>query len=134
MVQNRAWRRAWRHLFHASLPRVFRSPPLGTVAMLSFGGCDPRARGDDTLGQQQAARWVWHGRVRLEFDTLLTVARVRVDSGLEQRHDVIFARYDFDPATGVGDEYALTALRIGLLALKQARGAVKAQKERLAKP
>ena len=94
-----------RHPFHASHPRFFRTPQLATVAVLAVLAC---ANADDTTGEQRAARWVWHGRVALEFDSTLTLARVRVDSGLPERHDVLFARYDFDPASGAGDEYALT--------------------------
>lgn len=56
---------------------------------------------------QLAARWEWYGRLRLETDSLLTIARVRVDSNQPERHDVILARYDFDPVEGTGDEYAI---------------------------
>jgi hypothetical protein len=65
-------------------------------------------RPPDTTGIQDAARWVWHGALRLETDDSLTLTRIRVDSGLATRHDVVLARYDFDPAPGMGDEYSLT--------------------------
>jgi len=39
---------------------------------------------------------------------------LRVDTNLVDRHDVVLARFDFNPSDGDGDEYALTlALDIG---------------------
>jgi hypothetical protein len=75
---------------------------------LAAAGCDPYKRPDDTTGEQLAARWEWHGRLVAEADTSLTLTRLRIDSGLPDRHDVVLARFDFDPAFGIGDEYALT--------------------------
>ena len=74
----------------------------------AVAGCDLVGRTPDTAGLQEAARWVWHGRLALEADDSLTVTRIRVDSGLAERHDVVLARYDFDPLPGMGDEYSLT--------------------------
>jgi hypothetical protein len=44
----------------------------------------------------------------VETDSVLTLTRIRIDSGLPERHDVLLVRYDFDPAPGVGDEHSLT--------------------------
>jgi len=78
------------------------------AAVVACTGCDPYARPDDTQGEQLAARWEWHGRLAVETDSTLTLTRIRIDSGHPERHDVLLVRYDFDPAYGAGDEYALT--------------------------
>jgi hypothetical protein len=45
----------------------------------------------------------------VETDSLWTLVRLRIDTtGVTERHDVLLARYDFDPTVGPGDEYALT--------------------------
>jgi len=63
----------------------------------------------DTEGVQRAARWEWQGRLIVEDDSTLTLTRMRIDTtGVTERHDVILTRFDFDPAVGPGDEYALT--------------------------
>jgi len=65
---------------------------------------------------QGAGRWDQHARSVVDTDPRYTVVRLRVDTSLggAERHDVLLARYDFDPSEGVGDEYALTvALDLG---------------------
>ena len=91
-------------------PAPLRLRPLALVALAigTAAGCDPYKRPDDTTGEQLAARWEWYGRLVTETDTTLTLTRLRIDSGLPERHDVILARFDFDPAFGAGDEYSLT--------------------------
>ena len=81
---------------------------LTAVVLAACTACDPHAQPDDTRGEQLAARWEWYGRLVVETDSALTLTRIRVDTGLPERHDVLLARYDFDPAYGAGDEYALT--------------------------
>ena len=85
---------------------------IGAWLVVLFTGtgaaCDPYARPDDTTGEQRAARWEWHGRLVTETDSVLTLTRIRIDSGLPERHDVLLVRYDFDPAMGLGDEHSLT--------------------------
>jgi len=76
--------------------------------LLGAPACDPYERADDTAGEQLAARWEWHGRLLVETDSSLTHTRIRIDSGAAERHDVLLARFDFDPAYGAGDEYSLT--------------------------
>ena len=50
----------------------------------------------------------------VDTDPRYTIVRLRVDTGAAERHDVLLARYDFDPSDGAGDEYALTiALELG---------------------
>lgn len=89
---------------------------LPPVAIGLVAGCDPTARPGDTTGEQRAARWEWHGRLVAETDSSLTLTRIRIDSGLPERHDVLLVRYDFDPTlSSAGDEYSLTVgLDLGL--------------------
>ena len=71
-------------------------------------------RPGDTQGEQGAGRWEQHARIVVETDSRYTLVRLRVDTSLAERNDVLLARYDFDPTDGDGDEYALTvALDLG---------------------
>ena len=72
-------------------------------------------RPTDTQGIQRAARWDHYGKLFVERDSQYTLVRLRVDTtGITERHDVVLARFDFDPSDGDGDEYSLTiALDIG---------------------
>ena len=82
--------------------------------MASFSACELLPRAGDTQGVQGAGRWDQHGRIIVDTDPRYTVVRLRVDTSLVERHDVLLARYDFDPSDGAGDEYALTiALDLG---------------------
>ncbi len=78
-------------------------------------GCELLPRAGDTQGVQQAGRWDWHGRLNVETDRRYTLVRLTVDTtGVTERHDVVLARFDFDPSEAPGDEYALTiALELG---------------------
>jgi len=79
-------------------------------------GCDVMDRPGDTTGLQQMAQWEWRGRIVVDTDRALTLVRLRIDTvGVSERHDVLIARYDYDPVTtSAGDEYALTlALDLG---------------------
>lgn len=82
---------------------------------LGLTACEILPRPGDTQGVQQAGRWDWHGRLTVETDDRYTIVRLRVDTaGVAERHDVVLARFDFDPSEASGDEYALTvALEIG---------------------
>lgn len=62
-----------------------------------------------------AARWDWHGRLTVETDDRYTIVRLKVDTaGVTERHDILTARFEFDPGEGSGDEYSLSvALDIG---------------------
>jgi hypothetical protein len=77
--------------------------------------CDLLPRPGDTHGDQHSARWDWHGRLTVETDRQYTLVRLKVDTiGVTERHDILSARFDFDPSEGTGDEYALNiALEIG---------------------
>lgn len=44
----------------------------------------------------------------MERDPRYTLVHLRVDTNVVDRHDVLLARFDFDPSEGSGDEYALT--------------------------
>jgi len=50
----------------------------------------------------------------VQTDPRYTVVHLRVDTNVTDRHDVLLARFDFDPSEGTGDEYSLAiALDIG---------------------
>jgi hypothetical protein len=76
--------------------------------------CDILPRPGDTQGVQQAGRWEQHGRIIVETDPRYTLVRLRVDTNVTQRHDVLLARFEFDPSDALGAQYALTvALDLG---------------------
>ena len=79
-----------------------------------ISACDILPRPGDTQGVQQAGRWEQHGRIVVDTDPVYTVVRLRVDTTILERHDVILARFDFDPSEAAGDEYSLSiALDLG---------------------
>ena len=69
----------------------------------------------DTHGVQHGAQWDQHGHLIVERDPRYTIVRLRVDTtGITERHDVLLARFAFDPSEAEGDEYELTvALDLG---------------------
>ena len=76
--------------------------------------CDILPRPGDTQGVQHAGQWDQHARLSVDTDPRYTLVRLRVDTTITERHDVLLARFDFDPSDAVGDEYALTvALDLG---------------------
>lgn len=78
------------------------------------GGCDILPRPGDTEGVQHAGRWEQHGRIVVDTDRTYTLVRLGIDTSVATRHDVIVARFDFDPSEAIGDEYSLTiALDLG---------------------
>jgi len=86
------------------------------IAALGLGAlaCDIFPKPGDTDGLQQSARWEQHGRIVVDTDPTYTLVRLRVDTTVAERHDVILARFDFDPSEALGDEYSLTvALDLG---------------------
>jgi hypothetical protein len=90
---------------------------LRTLALIAgvTSACDVLPRAGDTYGEQVAGRWDQRGRLLVETDERYTLVRLKVDTtGITDRHDVVLARFDFDPSEGSGDEYALTiGLEIG---------------------
>jgi len=79
-----------------------------------ISACDILPRPGDTQGVQQAGRWEQHGRIVVDTDPVYTLVRLRVDTTILERHDVILARFDFDPSEAAGDEYSLSiALDLG---------------------
>ena len=63
---------------------------------------------------QQAGRWEQHGRIVVDTDPRFTVVYLRVDTNVTGRHDVLLARYDFNPNAALGDGYSLiVALDLG---------------------
>jgi hypothetical protein len=94
------------HLFYAS-PRRFSLTLLTSTTFVV--NCDVLPRDSDTQGNQRAAAWAWSGRLVADTDAALTLVRLRIDSaGATERHDVLLARFDFNPMSGLGDEHALT--------------------------
>ena len=71
-------------------------------------GCGGASSGHDTRGLQTTGRWEWHGRLVIQPDSLLTLVRMRIDTGGPGPNgDVVLVRYDFNPTPGVGDEYTI---------------------------
>lgn len=83
--------------------------------VVALAGCHGATRPPDTRGVQTYGRWEWHGRLRVEPDSHLTLTRMWIDTGGPgSGEDVVLVRYDFNPAPGVGDEYAIAlGLRLG---------------------
>jgi len=77
--------------------------------------CDILPRPGDTQGVQRAGECDQHGRVLVDTEPRYTLVHVRVDTtGIAERHDVLLARFDFDPSDAIGDEYSLMiALDLG---------------------
>jgi hypothetical protein len=87
---------------------------LKCLLILAITGCEFLPRPGDTQGVQQAGRWEQHGRIIAEPDARYTIVHLRVDTMVQDRHDALLARFDFDPSDALGDEYALTvALDLG---------------------
>lgn len=72
-----------------------------------LSACEILPRPGDTQGVQGAGRWDQHARLVVDTDPRYTAVYLRVDTAVAERHDVLLARYDFDPSEGAGDEYAL---------------------------
>ena len=83
--------------------------------MLGLTACEILPRAGDTQGVQQAGRWEQRARLTVERDPRYTLVHLRLDTaGVVDRHDVVLARFEFDPSEAEGDEYALTvALDVG---------------------
>ena len=86
-----------------------------SLTILSLVACDLFPRPGDTTGVQHAAKWYPHGRIVVDTDPRYTIVRLRADTAVPDGHDVLVARFDFDPAPGVGDEYSIAlALDFGI--------------------
>ena len=85
------------------------SPRLLVFAAL-LAGCELLPRPGDTQGEQNQALWTRSGRLVLETDPRLTIARVRVDTGVPGRHDVLLSRFEF----GNPDDASSYELTLGL--------------------
>ena len=91
-----------------------RAVPQCLLIAASLSACEILPRPGDTQGVQGAGRWDQHARIVVDTDPRYTVVYLRVDTSLAERHDVLLARFDFDPSEGTEDEYALTvALDLG---------------------
>ncbi len=77
--------------------------------MAGTTACELFPRPGDTQGLQASGRWDQYARLVVEPDPRYTLVRLRVDTtGVAERHDVVRARFDFDPSDADGDEYSLT--------------------------
>jgi len=84
------------------------------AAGLAGTACDILPQRGDTEGVQHSGEWDQHGRIVVDTDPRYTLVRLRVDTTIPQRHDVVLARFDFDPSDAWGDEYSLSvALDLG---------------------
>ncbi len=94
------------------LSTVFRS----TAFFLTVSGCDILPQKGDTEGEQQQAQWLTNARLVVDTDPQLTIVRHRalpLDTTLGGHH-VLLTRFEFNPSTAMGDEYALhVALDLG---------------------
>ncbi|OLC07732.1 MAG: hypothetical protein AUH42_03100 [Gemmatimonadetes bacterium 13_1_40CM_70_11] len=62
----------------------------------------------DTEGIQNQARWVSGGRLVVDTDPRLTIVRLDIDTTPGPTgHDVLLARFDFDPTAGAGGAYSI---------------------------
>lgn len=81
---------------------------------LGLGACDILPQRGDTDGVQHSGEWDQHGRIVIDTDPIYTLVRLRTDTSVAERHDVVVARFDFDPSDALGDEYSLNvALDLG---------------------
>src|SRR6266498_128907 len=74
---------------------------------LLIWACDLLPHPGDTDGVQRAAKWYANARIVVDTDPRYTIVRLRADTAVPDGHDVLVARFDFDPAPGVGDEYSI---------------------------
>lgn len=98
--------------------RIYASPRrfLSTFLCLTISGCDILPQKGDTIGEQQQAEWLTAGRLVVDTDPRLTLIRLRAEplDSTHGGHDVLVARFEFNPSPSLGDEYALTvALDLG---------------------
>jgi len=71
-------------------------------------GCELLPRPGDTQGDQQQALWTNTGRLVVDTDPRLTIVRIRVDTAVVGRHDVLLTKFEFgDPADGSAYELTL---------------------------
>lgn len=81
-----------------------------------MSACDILPQKGDTEGEQQQAQWLTAGRLIVDTDPHLTLVRLRAEPLASARggHDILVARFEFNPTPTLGDEYALTvALDLG---------------------
>src|SRR5256886_15436030 len=90
-------------------------PQCVLILVAGLTACEVLPQRGDQTGLPAGAQWAQHGHLIVERDPRYTIVRLRVDTtGITERHDVLLARFDFDPSEAEGDEYELTvALDIG---------------------
>jgi len=79
-------------------------------------GCDILPQKGDTEGEQQQAQWLTSARLVVDTDPQLTIVRFRAEplDSAHGGHHVLLTRFDFNPSTALGDEYAVhLALDLG---------------------
>jgi len=85
-----------------------RALALSLLAVSALGACDGVSHSSDTTGIQTLARWEWHGRLVVTPDAHVTVVHMHIDTGGRAGGDVVLARYEFNPSSALGAQYALT--------------------------
>ena len=115
MPESRCWgRRVWYHSYALSI----RFAPFRLLLTFCCLGCDILRHPGDTEGVQNQARWVSGGRLVVDTDPRLTIVRLDIDT--TAGHDVLLARFDFDPTAGAGGAYSI-ALGLDLSRVRDLR-------------
>src|SRR3954467_7439543 len=84
------------------------------AAGLAGAACDILPRAGDTEGVQHSGGGAQPAGIVGDTDPTYPLVRLRVDTTIPERHDVVLARFDFDPSDALGDEYSLdVALDLG---------------------
>ena len=96
-----------RHPIYAVPRRLSLTLCFLTPCLLTIFGCELLPRPGDTQGEQHQAFWTSSGKLVVDTDPRLTIVRVRVDTGLAGRHDVLLSRFEFGDA-GDPSTYELT--------------------------
>lgn len=87
-----------RRLRSTSLSSCFSTVCFLTVCFLTpfvLTSCELLPRPGDTQGEQHQALWTSAGRLVVDTDPRLTIERIRIDSSVPGRHDVLLTRFDF---------------------------------------
>ena len=86
-------------------------PPRRSIGLLVLAslaaGCELLPRPGDTQGEQHQALWTSSGRLVVDTDPRLTIERLRVDTGLAGRHDVLLTKFEFGAGGDAAYELAL---------------------------
>jgi hypothetical protein len=113
MGKSKSQMRLRRYRFYAS---SIRSLSLRLFLTLSCYACDILPQKGDTIGEQQQAQWLTAARLVVDADPRMTLVRMRAEplDSAHGGHHVLLTRFEFNPSSAEGDEYALNvALDLG---------------------